>query len=383
MDGVAPFREFVVKLHGLCNLACDHCYVYELRDTRWRSRPAVMSEAVMERTALRIAEHARRHRLTEVAVVLHGGEPLLAGRARVDRLAGAVRAALDGSVRLRLSVQTNGTLLDERWLELFHRHGVSVGVSLDGDRAANDRHRRRADGRSSHPAVERGLRLLRSPEHRDRYAGLLCTVDLRNPPVAAYEALLAHDPPVVDLLLPHATWEYPPPGHDPDRAPYAAWLAAVFDRWYRPADPPETRVRLFEDLVDLALGGTAASEAVGGAVTGFVVVDTDGSVQLADAYRAVHDGASETGLDVFAHDFDAVARDPRVAEARRGRDGLARACTRCAVVDMCGGGIRAHRYRPGSAYDNPSVYCADLRGIAGHIRRRVRSDVRELLKGAR
>ncbi|MGA5699102.1 FxsB family cyclophane-forming radical SAM/SPASM peptide maturase [Peterkaempfera bronchialis] len=383
MVEVAPFHEFVIKLHGLCNIACDHCYVYELRDTGWKSRPAVMADRTMEQLALRIAEHARRHRLPQVTLVLHGGEPLMAGRARVDRLVTAVRQALDSTTRLRLSLQTNGTLLNDAWLDLCHRHGIAVGVSLDGDRTANDRHRRRADGRSSHPAVERGLRLLRSPRHRDRYAGLLCTVDLRNPPLATYEALLAQEPPRIDFLLPHATWQYPPPGHDPARAPYAAWLITVFDRWYRSAAPPETRVRIFEDLVDLALGGSPASEAVGGAAAGFIVVDTDGSVQLADAYRAVHDGASETGLDVFAHDFDTVARAPRVAGARRGRSELARQCTDCSVVEMCGGGMRAHRYRPENAFDNPSVYCADLMGVAEHIGHRVRSDVRELLEGLR
>ncbi|WP_055589363.1 FxsB family cyclophane-forming radical SAM/SPASM peptide maturase [Peterkaempfera griseoplana] len=378
-----PFRQFVVKLHSLCNIACDHCYVYELRDSGWRSRPSVMADRTMEQVVRRINEHVRRHGLPRTDVVLHGGEPMLAGQARVDRLATELGRALDGATRLRISLQTNGTLLDESWLSLFHRHRIAVGVSLDGDRTANDRHRRRADGRSSHPAVRRGLQLLRKPEHRERYAGLLCTVDLANPPIATYEALLAEEPPVVDLLLPHATWQYPPPGHDPARAPYAAWLIPVFDRWYQSREEPRTRIRLFESLLDLALGGSAVSESVGGAPPGFIVVETDGTIQLADAYRAVDEGASETGLDVFAQDFDTVARAPRVAETRLGRAGLAADCVRCQVVDMCGGGNRAHRFRPGSAFDNPSVYCADLMRLAEHIRRRVRSDIRVLLGDAR
>ncbi|WP_377268552.1 FxsB family cyclophane-forming radical SAM/SPASM peptide maturase [Peterkaempfera sp. SMS 1(5)a] len=383
MAAVAPFREFVIKLHGLCNIACDHCYVYELRDRGWESRPAVMADPTIDRVAVRIAEHARRHRLPEVSAVLHGGEPLMAGRAKAERLARALRREVDPETRIGFTVQTNGTLLNDAWLELGHRYGMGIGVSLDGDRAANDRHRRRADGRSSHPAVERGLRLLRRPEHRNRYAGLLCTVDLDNPPVATYEALLAQEPPRIDFLLPHATWQHPPPGHDPERAPYAAWLLAVFDRWYRSSSPPETRVRLFEDLIDLSLGGAPGSEAVGGAAAGFTVVETDGSIHLADAYRAVHDGASATGMDVFTHDFDTVARSPRVTEARGGRDALAAQCRQCSVVGLCGGGFRAHRYRPENAFDNPSVYCSDLMRVAEHIRHRVHADVRELLGGPR
>ena len=70
-------------------------------------------------------------------------------------------------------------------------YGVRVGVSLDGDRTANDRHRRFADGRSSHKQAMRALALLRRPDYRHLYAGILCTVDVANDPITVYEAVLA------------------------------------------------------------------------------------------------------------------------------------------------------------------------------------------------
>ncbi len=87
-----------------------------------------------------------------------------------------------------------------------------MGISLDGDRAGNDMHRRFADGRSSYDGVIHAINLLRRPEYREIYAGLLCTIDLRADPVASYHALAALEPPAVDFLLPHATWDSPPPG---------------------------------------------------------------------------------------------------------------------------------------------------------------------------
>ncbi|WP_157876185.1 radical SAM protein, partial [Streptacidiphilus griseoplanus] len=146
-----PFRQFVLKVHSRCDLACDHCYVYEHADTSWRSRPRALPEQVSARTAERIAEHAAAHRTETVRVVLHGGEPLLAGPARLRRTAQDLRRALAGVCALDLRIHTNGVLLDERFLDLFAELDIKVGISLDGDRAANDRHRRFADGRSSHP----------------------------------------------------------------------------------------------------------------------------------------------------------------------------------------------------------------------------------------
>jgi uncharacterized protein len=79
--GVAPFRQFVLKVCSRCDLACDHCYVYESADQSWHSRPKVISEHTVTVAAERIAGHARQHALPGVRVVLHGGEPLLAGLA--------------------------------------------------------------------------------------------------------------------------------------------------------------------------------------------------------------------------------------------------------------------------------------------------------------
>lgn len=379
MREMEPFTEWVVKVAQPCNLACDHCYVYELQDSTWRNKPTVISAGTADRLAARIAEHARSHALKAVRVVLHGGEPLLAGMPRVEHLVSALRQGLQGAAECDISVQSNGTLLNPLWLELFHRHQVSVGVSLDGDRRANDRHRRSRNGRSSYIAVQRGMDLLRRPENRALYSGLLCTVDIANDPVQVYDALISHAPPAIDFLLPHGTWEHPPPGHDPDRTPYANWLLAVFERWYS-APRRETRIRLFENVMDLALGGEVRSESVGLAASNFVVVESDGSIELPDSLKAAYHGAAATGLNIADHDFDTVARHPGVMAARGGgRDALAEACRSCPVVRLCGGGLRAHRFHPRTGFANPSVYCADLLLLTTRIRDRVVADAHALL----
>jgi uncharacterized protein len=55
-----------------------------------------ISDEVISRTAQRRAEHATAHELCAVQAVLHGGEPLLAGRAWLRRVVTALHAALRG-----------------------------------------------------------------------------------------------------------------------------------------------------------------------------------------------------------------------------------------------------------------------------------------------
>jgi uncharacterized protein len=70
-----PFREFVLKIHGRCNLSCHYCYMYEMADQSWRTRPAVMARDVFDLAVRRIADHVMDHDLRSVDVVFHGGEP--------------------------------------------------------------------------------------------------------------------------------------------------------------------------------------------------------------------------------------------------------------------------------------------------------------------
>lgn len=336
----------------------------------------MMDRSLLTLTAQRIAEHAHTHNLGAVRVVLHGGEPLLAGYSYLANMVHQLRKTIEPVTRVQIGMQTNAILIDEDFLQMFRSFSVHVGVSVDGDRTANNRHRRYAGGYGSHDAVAKGLRLLMRPENREIYSGLLCTIDLRNDPIAVYEAVLEFEPPAVDFLLPHGTWSTPPPGRDRDamHAPYAEWLIAIFDRWYG-SPRKETRVRLFEETIHLLLGGKSATETVGLTPTSLIVVETDGGIEQADALKAAYKGAPGTGLHITRDSFDAALILPSIAARQLGIDALADKCRVCSIRRICGGGLYAHRYRLGNGFRNPSVYCPDLFRLIQHIRARVAADI--------
>ncbi|MFI6484953.1 FxsB family cyclophane-forming radical SAM/SPASM peptide maturase [Nonomuraea sp. NPDC050663] len=354
-----PFRQFILKVHTRCDLACDHCYVYEAADTSWSSKPKVITPEALDQTVLRIAEHVKRHGLDRVHVILHGGEPLLAGPRRLDEIARALRQGLE--CELELKIHTNGVLLSKAYLDVFERHHVLVGVSVDGDREANDRHRRYADGRSSYDRVVRALGLLRGT---GLYSGLLCTIDVRNDPIAVYEALRGFEPPAVDFLLPHATWDTPPMRPVPDA--YAAWLKAIFDAWR--ADGGRLPIRTFSSIVRTTRGGISLTESLGLDAKDLVVIETDGGYEQADSLKVAYHGAPATQLDVFRHDLDEVAAHAGIAGRQLGLASLSDTCRACPVVGTCGGGLYAHRFKSGSGFANPSVYCPDLLDLITYVR---------------
>ncbi|MDT3445394.1 FxsB family cyclophane-forming radical SAM/SPASM peptide maturase [Pseudofrankia sp. BMG5.37] len=369
-----PIQEYIVKVASRCNLDCEYCYIYHLADQSWRRQPRFMSPATVVALADRLAEHARAHDLASMRIWLQGGEPLLAGPDRLRQLVDTVRARL-APTTLAVAVQTNGVLLDEATARFLVDADIHVGISLDGDQAANDLRRLFPDGRSSYDAARAAIEVMLRPEFRSHLLGVLCTIQLDAAPEQVWEGLLGLGVPAVDFLLPHGTWEHPPRGVRPGRppggadTPYADWLIGLFDRWFdAPVQP--VSVRIFEDLLHLLLGGAGGFEAFGLAPVALAVVETDGSYEQIDPLKAVGEGATATGLNIFDDRVDDLLALPGILERQRGLAALAAECRRCELVAVCGGGYYPHRHRAGSEFTNPSVYCADLYALISHIQRR-------------
>lgn len=366
------FTQFVVKTHTRCNLACDYCYVYEMADQSWRNKPSLISRDVVRQTARKIGEHSTKHGLSSVQIVLHGGEPLLAGADHLTFMATEFRTQAPPATKVEICLQTNGTLLAPPLIDVLAEHGIGISVSVDGAAPDHDRHRRYRDGRGSFRAVAAGLELLRTSP---LYRGLLCTVNVQHDPLRTYETLISFGPPRIDLLLPHGNWSQPPPGRRSDRTtPYADWLCTVFDRWYDSPEP-ETEIRIFAEIIHLLLGGRSGVETIGLTPSTLIVIETDGSIEQVDALKSAYDGAATTGFHVMDHDFDEVARHPDILARQGGASALARSCQECRLLRVCGGGYYPHRYLEGNGFANPSVYCADLQALIDHIRGRLAADL--------
>lgn len=370
-----PFRQFIVKVHGRCNLACRYCYLYEGPDTGWRTRPAAASDTVLALTAERIAEHAAAHRLPAVSLVLHGGEPLLAGTDRLAAFAGLVRRRLPAGTRARVTLQTNATLLTAARVRALARARIAVGVSLDGGRARHNTARVDHAGRPSWPAAVRGTRLL--AEHApEAYAGILLVVDPALDPLDVYTSLLELRPPAVDLLLPHGNWSAPPPASTrprpprPGRTRHPRPVRRLAQRRLRPvvgrraAGDPGTALR--------GGGGRPARPAGRYRVARPRPVHrrrrrdrrhprTDRLPQVRLPRRRRHRTGPRPEL---------LRRRPRPPRRRRppvGPRRPGRRLPRLPLLHACGGGHYAHRHRAGSGFRHPSVYCADQQRFLHHV----------------
>jgi uncharacterized protein len=368
----------VLKVASRCNLNCSYCFMYNLGDETWRGQPAVMSREVLDATLARVRSHCQRHGLERFHLILHGGEPLLAGEAFLGELMAAARRVLLPEVQPMVRVQTNGTLLTTSMSQVLHRLGIQVGVSLDGPRAVNDRHRLDHAGRSSYDRVIAGIENHRRTDD-ERFLRLLSVIDLEADPVECYEHAKTLGARSMDFLFPDATHDHPPPHLGRSETPYADWLIAIFERWFVERPRP-LHIRLLEEIISTICGGENGTDLVGTGPNEVLVVETDGGIEPVDSLKVCGDGFTKLGANVLENELDDVLGTDLAQAYHLSGQRACDTCRACPLHRVCGGGFLPHRHRRQNGFDNPSVYCRDLMRLIVHIQNRLCQELPESIR---
>lgn len=359
--------EVIVKITARCNLDCTYCYVYNMGDDSWRSRPRVMSDAVFEATVERMRRHAARAGQGQVRLILHGGEPCLAGPGRVDRWLTRAYEACGNDLDLRVALQTNGTLLDDDWVEVIHRHRISVGISLDGPPEIHDGARIDHAGRGSYERVVSGLRLLQAAGID---VGVITVLQLSADSRLIHRHLVNLGFTSISYLAPDVTWSsvgLVRAGYGP--VPVADYLIGAFDEWW-PDQALSIRVRQFDE----AIAGLRSGSGTKLRHFAYVAVQTEGGIVGDDVLGIVESDDRDTELTVLDHDFADLAGTSRM-DGQAVFDGspLPTACGNCEFAGGCGGGQLVHRWSRERGFDNPKAWCADQLIFLAYVRRRLGS----------
>lgn len=368
----AKFSSFLVKVASRCNLDCDYCYVYHHADQSWRSMPKFLSAEHRRAFAQQLAEYVIQSDLKHCAVILHGGEPLLAGAQTLADFATLLRQSC--SIPVDISLQTNGLLLTDEALQILAAEDIGVSLSLDGPKLANDRHRLTRKGRSSFEQTEQAL--IRLQNYPSVFAGVIAVVDTSTSAAELFQYFNQFKIPRLDFLLPDAHWLRPPPGRNQDPGLYEQWLVNAFDVWFD--EYPHIPLRTFEALLDVCAGLPSGTDAFGFGDVSLLSIETDGSYHDLDVLKVTQDGATRLVGTVLDTPIAEVAKSPEIAQHRRylRKEGLSQACQSCAIVDICGGGSLPHRFGQ-DGFANPTVYCNEMKRLVAHITERLSEHLSE------
>jgi uncharacterized protein len=349
----------VIKPTHLCNLGCKYCYNDDVRDP-------IMRDEVLHRTIEQTFAYVSRfERDRTVSFVWHGGEPMLAKRGFYER-AVEYQARYGDGVRCENSIQTNGTLINDSWMEFFRLANFSISISIDGPERLHDANRVDHRGRGSYAKVIDAIL-------RVRDAGIpfgVCVVISRTNKdhvSELYDLLAEHRLPfnIIPLNRSGAARDnYGDVGLAADE--YApAWIE-MYDRWFD-ADHDYVYASDFVYKTRAILSGRPADcVALAQCSPSNISVDPVGDVYPCASLS----GHADTRYgSILEHSLEDLMNGATAVQYRHRKTDPQ--CSRCKWQHVCHGGCQARAYKFFHDHDQRDYYCPSLFGIYEHIAARL------------
>ena len=244
------FQIFVKPVGPTCNLRCNYCYYLGRKKLYPGITPLLMSDEILEKY---IIEHIEASADQVIMFSWHGGEPTLAGLDFFKKALAIQQKHLPAGRTALNGIQTNGTLLDDRWCSFLADENFIVGVSIDGPDELHNRYRRDRSDKGSLQTVLKGYELM---QKYGVTAEILCVLNSFNAryPLVIYDFFKQLGTRYMTFL--------PLVEKNPDTATGAShnsvpaeefgrFLCTVFDEWFE-KDIGNIKVQIFEEIARTA-----------------------------------------------------------------------------------------------------------------------------------
>lgn len=343
-----------------CNLDCQYCFFLS-KELLYDVRRQLMDEETLRVYIQRFLEASPDG---EVTMLWQGGEPTMRGLDFFRKVVELCEELRRPCQQVGHALQTNGTLVDERWAQFLRQEDFLVGVSVDGPRRLHDAYRVNRAGRGTHASVVRGWEHLQRAGVR---CNVLCTVHAANQDHALEVYRYLRDDlgarfiqfiPIVervprrDLETAETGWR----GKDGSRLlyrqvgqsttsrsvlpeSYGDFLSAVFDEWVT-RDVGTVFVQDFDTALS-ALFGIHSSCVHAPQCGNNLALEFNGDVYTCDHWVEPDWLLGSIARSPFAELIDS----PRMRRFARKKQGeLTGQCRRCPFLRLCWGGCPKDRF---------------------------------------
>lgn len=321
-----------------CNLACDYCYYS-------RTGGVLKTVKHIEIVKLKKLMTDYMNKTRGIAsFIWQGGEPLLAGLRFFEEVISLEAQFAPPNTSISNAIQTNGTLINDRWAAFFKQYNFLVGVSLDGPPSIHNSRRVSSNGMGSFDKVMNGIRLL--VKHQVDYnilsvihEGNVQRIDeimdfyLRNNMrwIQFLPAMKFHS----QDLKAAGTYEITP-------EQYGQFLCDAFDIWYKQFmeyGKPTFSVRFIDNVLSTYIDGDPGFCMINNECSETLIVEQDGDVFPCDFLMGDRWKLGNVGTD----DLETMMKSDKYKDFMRLKPTLPHKCTSCKWKSKCYGGCPRNR----------------------------------------
>ena len=266
-----------------CNLDCAYCFYKDEIKRRIVSQYGMMNDATMKSVIKKSFEFCDGG---NVSFCFQGGEPMLAGIDFFIKFISIANESAKNNQKVQYSIQTNGTIIDKDWIDLFKSNNFLVGVSIDGDQILHDCYRKFYSGEGSFKKVIENIDYMIENKIE---VNAVTVITSKNASYAhkVYNFLKSHNLthmqfiPVIEKLHnmnENKTFSISGKG-------YEIFLKNLFDVWYKDIISGEIiSVRFFENILLMIMGYEPESCDMRGHCSIQYVIESNGNVYPCDFY---------------------------------------------------------------------------------------------------
>ena len=275
-----PLVLMVKPASSNCNLACSYCFYHSLARAREVASYGLMTDECMEVLIKKALQYAE----ASCTFAFQGGEPTLAGLSFYKRFISLEKIYNIRQIPIYHALQTNGTLLTEKWVEFLAEHRFMVGLSLDGSIDLHDASRLDSSGQCTYQKVIRALELLKKYQV-DYNVLAVVSKTLTRKGRKVYNFFRSKHVDYVQFIPciePHTgkSSQYSPRANE-----FAGFLMEVFDLWHTDLKKGKAiSIQYFDNLVGMVAGFQPEVCGLSGSCQCNLVVEADGSVYPCDFY---------------------------------------------------------------------------------------------------
>lgn len=267
---------------ALCNLRCKYCFYANISSIREVRSYGKMKPATVDAIIPNI--YADLNDGDELNIAFQGGEPTFAGLPFFEYFVEAINRQ-PKRVKVNYALQTNGTMINERWLPLLKENHFLVGLSIDGGPIYHDLNRVDVRGRGTFHRVLQTKQLF---DDNDIEYNVLCvlTNELAKHPQKVYRFFSDQNVkyvqfiPCLDDLEAEEKSDF---ALTPER--FASFYQQLFPLWLNDLKQGHYRsIKLFDDIFNLFVRNQVTACGLTGHCQIQYVVEADGSVYPCDFY---------------------------------------------------------------------------------------------------
>lgn len=340
----------IIKVADFCNFTCDFC--------RYPKNPhkSLMPFSTFRIIIEKACEYNLSNNYCELDVVFHGGEPLLWG---YENFRLAIELQKELSVKFpklifRNSIQTNGALLNDQWIDFLYDNNFDIGISIDGPSEINFHKGPISDkvvieniNKLAQKNCKFGILSVITNEHAgwaDRYYDFLVENNIHSVGLCYCMYDEEHKITVKNDIL-------------------SDFLKRFFDRYFE--GTYKLNVREFDNVLKLCMGVSTGSCAFSKRQRcgNFFSIRPNGDVYFCDPYTLEVPALG----NILNSTFSDIKNHPNLLKTIiEAKEGAIKECANCAIKNICGGGCYRSTFS-----DGKNAFCDTYKSLYPYIESKV------------